>query len=194
MAPKGKELSMHHDTHSSGDPSPSQSPSDFLTALWGPGPWERPVFTWTQPEPRSHRLRNPYEADRDWGRRDVYVGVVLPSPGKDLRSNNRIESDEADGTAGLSADVDYEVEGAHKKRNLPSQKEAEDFIAALDPQPTLVVHSGHVYQLWWLFEGGTWALTNDDERLTRNPRSATGPTFRSRRILEDPVVGDAKGG
>ena len=58
-----------------------------------------------------------------------------------------------------------------------SQKEAEVFIAALDPQPTLVVHSGHGYQLWWLFEGGTWALTNDDERLTRKPRSATGPTF-----------------
>ena len=181
---------MHRDTHSSGDPTPSQLPSDFLTALWGPGMWERPVFTWTQPERRSHWLRNPHEADRDWGRRDVFVGVALPPPGKDLRSNNRVESDEADGIAGLSADVDYEVEGAHKKRNLPSQKEAEDFIGALDPQPTLVVHSWHGYQLWWLFEGGTWALTNDDERLTRNPRPANGPTFGSRRIPEDRVVGD----
>ena len=96
----------------------------------------------------------------------------------------------AHGIAGLSADIDYEVEGAHKKRNLPGQKEAEDFIADLDPQPTLVVHSGHRYQLWWLFEGGTWALTNDDERLTRNPRSATAPTFGSRGIIANRVVGN----
>ena len=122
------------------------------------------------------------------------VAQALPPPGKDLRSNNRVKSDEAHGIAGLSADVDYEVEGAHKKRNLPSLKEAEDFIGALNPQPTLVVHSGQGYQLWWLFEGGTWPLTNDDEHLTRNPRSATGPTFGRRRILEDRVACGVKGG
>ena len=87
------------------------------------------------------------------------------------------------------------VEGVcTRSATLLSQKEAEVFIAALDPQPTLVVHSGHGYQLWWLFEGGTWALTNDNEHLTRNPRSATGPTFGSRRILANRVVGDVKGG
>ena len=63
--------------------------SAFLTAWWGDTPIA-PILIWTNPGRRSHWLRDSKEADRDWGKRNVYTGVALPPEGKDLRHDHRV--------------------------------------------------------------------------------------------------------
>ena len=137
-------------------------PTHFLTALWGDKP-AAPIHVWTWPGKKSHWLRDPKEADRDWRKVDVYTGVALPPADKDLREDNRVESHEAAAIAGLWCDLDWE-DGAHKKPGLPTRVEVETFIAALEPKPTIVVMSGHGYQLWWLFSDRPWVFKDDAER------------------------------
>ena len=136
--------------------------SAFLTAWWGDTPIA-PILIWTNPGRRSHWLRDSKEADRDWGKRNVYTGVALPPEGKDLRHDHRVESHEAAAIAGLWCDLDWE-DGAHKKKGAPSRVEVETFIATLEPKPNIVVNSGHGYQLWWKFRGSPWVFKNDAER------------------------------
>ena len=127
------------------------TPSEFLTALWGPTPHTR-ILVWTMSERRSHWLRDPKEADRAWDG-DTYTGAALPGPTVKLEDNVRGEAKQAGAIAGLWVDVDYEDEHAHRKANLPSFVEARDFVQGVDPTLTITVRSGHGYQLWWLFKG-----------------------------------------
>lgn len=144
--------------------SPLYTPADFLTALWG-ADFPAPVLIWTMPGRRSHWLRAPAEANRDWGKRNIYMGVALPPADKELRDDNRVESNEAIGLSGLHDDLDYQSEGAHKKPNLPTQEEASEFIfTVVDPKPNLVVLSGHGYQPWRLFKGGPQIFKSAAER------------------------------
>ena len=138
------------------------TPSEFLTALWGPTPHTR-ILVCTMSERRSHWLRDPKEADRAWDG-DTYTGAALPGPTVKLEDNVRGEAKQAGAIAGLWVDVDYEDEHAHRKANLPSFVEARDFVQGVDPTPTITVRSGHGYQLWWLFKGGPWVFKSDTER------------------------------
>lgn len=100
---------------------------------------------------------------------DVYVGVGL--------RRNEPERDE-DGTLrkrGLAVEVeaipgfwlDLDVAGPeHKKKNLPPTfEDGRRFIADLFPMhpPSLVVHSGHGLQAYWLFPE-TYVFSNDEDR------------------------------
>ena len=127
------------------------TPSEFLTALWGPTPHTR-ILVWTMSERRSHWLRDPKEADRAWDG-DTYTGAASPGPTVKLEDNVRGEAKQAGAIAGLWVDVDYEDEHAHRKANLPSFVEARDFVQGVDPTLTITVRSGLGYQLWWLFKG-----------------------------------------
>ena len=55
---------------------------------------------------------------------------------------------------GLWLDLDYQSPGAHKTRHpLPPTKEAALSLLDVAPyKPSLIVHSGHGLQIYWLFK------------------------------------------
>jgi hypothetical protein len=91
--------------------------------------------------------------------RDVYAGGGLGLPG--LQAGERVRKDTAQGICGLWADIDYSDE-VHKKSPYlpPSEADAVELLRMLPHAPTLIVHSGHGLQAWWLFEE---AWTFDDK-------------------------------
>lgn len=89
------------------------------------------------------------------GRKDVYIGVGLNS--KERRSNERCPANEIEGVFGLWADIDYEDGAAHKPKPNgaplpPNEDAALELLDSLGIQPTVVIHSGHGIQAWWLFK------------------------------------------
>jgi len=67
------------------------------------------------------------------------------------------------GIAGLWADVDYAGED-HAKPNLPPiEADAWGLIYAMPVPPTIVIHTGHGLQAWWLFEE-PWMFESSLER------------------------------
>lgn len=81
---------------------------------------------------------------------NVYIGVGL-HPDSDLPPGERGGADRIAGIFGLWADIDIAGEG-HAGKNYPPDWEAALALANHDLAPTLVVHSGHGLQAWWLFE------------------------------------------
>lgn len=138
---------------------------EFLTALY---PFDVPdgkaLLVWTLPDKRStwHSTTATVSADAD---HDTYLGAGLaPAPGYGARK--RASSAQVVGIPGLWVDLDYADGDAHKKPNLPTEAEAMQFIVedvALLRAPTVVVHSGHGFQLWWLFDQ-PWVWTDDETR------------------------------
>jgi Protein of unknown function (DUF3987) len=64
---------------------------------------------------------------------------------------------------GLWADLDVKGE-AHQANNLPpTSKDAMCIIEAIPLKPTLIIHSGHGLQVWWLFKE-LWVFEGEDER------------------------------
>ena len=130
------------------------------------------MLVWTLPDRRSHWLHATSEADQNWPG-DTYTGVALPDwSAVNLRAQQesksldqvRAKAEETTAIPGLWLDLDF-LDDAHKKPGLPTKEEADAFIRNLTHTPTIVVHSGHGYQFWWLFAGGAWYFQNDDERL-----------------------------
>jgi hypothetical protein len=124
---------------------------EFLTKLWGnPPPGQ--VLIWTLPQKRSiwySRLDNIRVGE--FSHSDVYTGVGVAPSGVLLRTGQRATAEMIDGIAGLWSDVDYAGEN-HAKIGLPeTQLAAEELIDAMPIDPTIVVHSGHGLQAWWLF-------------------------------------------
>jgi hypothetical protein len=95
--------------------------------------------------------------------KDVYCAVsAAAQPGL---PETRIKSANSAGIMGLWADIDIADPDVHKKWNLPPTIDAA--LALLDStgvDPTIVVHSGHGLQAWWLFHE-FWAFDSDDQRL-----------------------------
>jgi putative DNA primase/helicase len=83
---------------------------------------------------------------------DVYVGVALSREkhGPHHRLTLTGERPPA-GIIGLWADIDIAGEG-QAKPNLPPSEEDALKIPPDDLRPTVVVHSGHGLQCWWLFK------------------------------------------
>jgi hypothetical protein len=125
---------------------------EFLTKLWGnPPPGQ--VLVWTLPQKRSiwyNRLDNVRVGD--FSRLDVYTGVGVAPSDVLLKTGQRATAEMIAGIAGLWADVDYAGED-HAKPNLPpTEADAWDLIHAMPVPPTIVIHTGHGLQAWWLFE------------------------------------------
>lgn len=97
---------------------------------------------------------------------DVYVAVSvaasLPAPAR--LHNSRIASDNSAGIMGFWADVDIADPDIHKKANLPTtQAEAYSLVEKMGLKPSIVVHSGHGLQVWWLFKE-FWAFDSTEDR------------------------------
>jgi len=125
---------------------------EFLAELWG-NPPSGQVLVWTLPQKRSiwyNRLDNVRVGD--FSHSDVYTGVGLAPSDARLKTGQRATADMIGGIAGLWADVDYAGED-HAKIGLPTtEAEAFELVYAMPVEPTIVVHSGHGLQAWWLFK------------------------------------------
>ena len=140
------------------------TPSEFLRLLWGDVPPGQ-ALVWRLPSKQSTWFRSWDNVDKFCAvhaKEDIYTGVSLMSretiPGANFRTSNT----NAAAIAGLWADID--VAGpVHKKANLP--EEPEQATALLDPFPTLVIHSGHGLQCWWLFDK-PWVFADAAQRIS----------------------------
>lgn len=136
-------------------------PSEFLSALWESNPFA-PILVWTLPDKKSRWLTNPLDADIEWENHDVYTGVALPPLELELTPKQRFKSEQASAIAGLWADVDYQ-DDVHRNPDYPERNEALKVLMKDIEQPTILVHSGHGYQPWWLFEK-PWIFKNDNDK------------------------------
>lgn len=138
--------------------------AEFLGALWGDKPDNLYVLVWALNGKRSAWFADVAKA-AEWaaGRNNMFVGVGL-SP-EDYGAGARCKSDAVAGLAGFWADIDYQDGAAHKGTALPADGDAamEFAVSGLELRPSLVVHSGHGIQAWWLF-AEPWVFAGDADR------------------------------
>ena len=132
----------------------NQAAQAFLRRLWPENiPEDQWLLLWTLTSSGSRRsqwYRDTEEvvipADRN-----VYLGVGL-SP-RNYGPHGRCPTEEIVTLPGLWADVDYGQEGHQGGKNYPPDLATTvSIIEAKFPKPSLVVHSGHGLQVWWLFD------------------------------------------
>jgi hypothetical protein len=155
----------------------------FLSTLFGDKPDDQHILIWTLPDKRSTWCGT---VDAAIGAvsltenkaKNVYVGVGL-SP-EDYGAKRRCPSDKVTGIVGLWADIDI-VDEHHKKPNLPpDEKAALELVDSMGLSPSVVIHSGHGIQAWWLFNE-PWVFDDTDERRAAQDLSqAWTYTLRSR--------------
>ena len=81
---------------------------------------------------------------------DTYVGCG-PST-RSLPTFRRCKAEEISGIPAAWIDVDV-LNPVHSKPNLPeNNQKALEIIEPFPLKPTIVVHSGHGYQFWWVFD------------------------------------------
>lgn len=143
----------------------------FASALLGSVPQTMTSMLWTLQDKRStwvplgdgtDAVAQGAEALARAGN-DVYVAVsVADAPGRPF---TRISSDNSAGIMGLWADVDIADVDVHKKWNLPpDEAAAKDLLDRAGVPPSIVVHSGHGLQAWWLFQD-FWLFDSESDRL-----------------------------
>ena len=137
----------------------------FLRELWGDPPRGQ-VLVWMLPQKRStwyFKMDGVAVQLEGYADRDIYTGVGIAAPDAKVTSKTRITSANVAGIPGLWADID--VAGlVHKKPNLPPTIEAaKEVLERLPFAPTILVHSGHGLQAWWLFEE-PWIFRSEEER------------------------------
>jgi hypothetical protein len=135
----------------------------FLNALFGSKPWDLFLLLWRLPEKRSRWFRDVCEAAayvEKFRGTDVYVGVSF-SPA-DYGSCNRCKAKDTAGMPALWMDFDYQ-DPVHKKKNLPPTMQ--DALGLIPPEipPSMVIHSGHGLQAWWIF-AAPWTFANPEDR------------------------------
>lgn len=92
---------------------------------------------------------------------DIYTGVALAAPDSQIPSYQRLKALDAYAIPGLWADID--IIGPGKTKNYPPTiYEARRLISRFFT-PTILVHSGHGLQAWWLFYE-PWVFQDSDER------------------------------
>jgi hypothetical protein len=139
---------------------------DFFRILYGDeAPGFMPIFTHTPNYTRWVEANSLAEAGRvavESGRElDTYFGIGLQ--GEVLGEFERGTASGVIALPGVWADLDIKGE-AHKAHNLPSTgKDAMRITEAIPIRPTLVVHSGHGLQVWWLFKE-LWIFEYETER------------------------------
>jgi hypothetical protein len=83
-------------------------------------------------------------------KQDTYVGCGTSA--KTLPAFRRCLADEISGIPAAWIDVDI-LDPVHSKPNLPENAlKAKEIIEPFPLKPTIIVHSGHGYQFWWVFD------------------------------------------
>jgi len=128
----------------------------FLGLLFDSKPKDSYILIWTKEE--AQKLSKWFQgvesanryAEKVGSKADTYFGIGLAS--RSLEYNQRVPAHEVAGLPGLWIDVDYLTPGIHKKKNLPKdEKEALWLIDQMPLEPSVLVHSGHGFQAYWLF-------------------------------------------
>lgn len=141
----------------------------FLRALFDDVPADYRFLVWSLPDKisRWYRPADTEKAANDaraLDAQDVYVGVGLST--RDRGAKQRTMAKDVAGIVGLWLDVDFDDGAdAHKKPNLPADVDAaQDLLASLGVDPTLLVHSGHGLQAWWLF-AEPWLFESPEDHV-----------------------------
>jgi Protein of unknown function (DUF3987) len=141
-------------------------PLQFFQTLYGEdAPGFLPIWTSSLKRTRwipANDLARAAETAVELGQRvDVYFGLGLHP--EELGPYERGEAEGVMAIPGLWADVDIEGE-AHKRKDLPpTGEDAMRVVGGLPLAPTLVLHSGHGLQAWWLFEE-LWVFDGEEAR------------------------------
>jgi len=143
------------------------------------------LLLWTLPSKQSYWFRNIGQASLKAQvlaqSEDVYVGVGLSPVSHGPK--NRCPAEQIAGLAGLWADIDI-ADPVHKKEKLPPTIEAAvELVNSMPFSPSLIVHSGHGLQAWWLFDE-IWDLRKGKER-ERAQRLSQQWSNELRRISKD---------
>jgi len=155
--------------------NPKNDASLFLGELFPEVPDKSKVLVWELSSKTSRWFSSTdTAATYATGRNDVYVGCALsPDPDKlpaqfskdgkrKPRSAVRCFADNTFAIGGFWIDIDYK-HAVHKKKNLPSTVEAAIKLSKSLLQPTVIMHTGHGIQAWWLFKE-LWVFDSDEER------------------------------
>ena len=178
---------------------------DFLVTLFGNKPDGSQILIWSIPSKLSAWCDTPEEAANAASKlaskpEDVYVGVGLAP--KKYRDNERCPNAEIQGIVGLWADIDI-AGPTHKNKNLPPDIDSAILLALeTGAEPSIIIHSGHGIQCWWLFNE-PWIFDTPEERqeaavlaarwiktikaIARNKKWEVDSTFDLARVLR--VVG-----
>jgi putative DNA primase/helicase len=144
--------------------------SRFLRTLFATKPLDHYILIWAQ----GDRGKLSY-FDRDIDncttiidriKQDANVYVGVGTSRRDYGQFARCPSSDVAGIVGLWLDIDYQ-HPVHKKKRLPPSP---DHALALvnspgdEMVPTMIVHTGHGFQAWWLFRE-MWVFENKEERV-----------------------------
>lgn len=128
---------------------------EFLEAVFGYADEDLYAHLWTMPDKITYSFSvsaldemaaKAMQLSED--DKEVYVAVGLTK--EPLPANSRTSTKSVVAIPGLWADIDI-LHDAHKSKNLPETIEAAKAIIPPQLTPTLLVHSGHGLQGWWLY-------------------------------------------
>ena len=135
-------------------------PAEFVTTLWGEKPPGK-LLVWTLPDKKSYWFNNEtlHVQDIEWtlsktSRTDVYTSMMALPQSHPERPNAKYKKDhQLAAMSCLWADIDIQHE-LHAKRDRlpPDQGAALQIIEELPYQPTVINHTGHGLQAFWVFE------------------------------------------
>ena len=142
-------------------------PEEFLTYLWGPKPPGK-ILIWTMPDKLSYWFNRPagvnalVKANRQ---KNFYASVAL-APAT-LHVARRTKAHQTTAIPALWADVDFRHD-VHKEPNLPPSAEAAlETLQAMPDPPTMVIHSGHGLQAYWVLTT-PWVFDSPMDRIKAN--------------------------
>jgi len=143
------------------------SASTFLDMLYG-NKEDGYIQIWelSDTKKESHWFKTPEDAaafvENEKRELNVYVGVALAP--KDFGKAERCPGNETIAIPGFWLDLDIADPVAHQKTNLPpNMAEARKFLGSFPLDPSVVIHSGHGLQAWWLFEE-PWYFEDENDR------------------------------
>lgn len=134
----------------------------FLQKMYPSIPEGMSLLVWTMPDKISHWFdRHPTQKEINdiAEKHDVYYGLLLARQG--IKDTRRATGKDVRAMFGVWLDIDYGKEH-HKKSNLPDTYD-EALAWVVKYNPSVVVHSGHGFHAYWLFDD-TWILADDAER------------------------------
>lgn len=140
--------------------------SRFLDTLWEGKSDRGWILIWLLENKRSLWFKTPTDAAAGLSAlknaKNAYVGCALSQ--HQLSAVRRVKAGDVCGVPGFWADIDYGTDGhSGKKKIPPTREDAMALVAKLPLRPTMLIHSGHGLQAWWLFKEVLY-FTNAQER------------------------------
>jgi hypothetical protein len=137
---------------------------EFLNLLFGDPVIQEEslaIVIWSVPSKLSYSFSNIEDAAKkaielSEGKEDVYVGMGLQKTPKKQARKTRGKAKDVQGIACLWADIDID------EKHVPDEKSARALADEIGLAPSIVVHSGHGLQCFWLLKS-PWLFSDEDE-------------------------------